>query len=179
MSTNRNNQLESARILFDRVIRDFPIKERLLRVDSEFRILEGVAKEFVADFDFVVKAGDLAFRSSFDDKKKRYVVELGRHGLPYTFTIHNTFTIVAIDPDLHGEVKLRTKLADEDDLQALLSCKTYFVWTRGNMYIGSFAGMMTPLFPHKPSRRSDLAALHGKLNGEILFFDFDDHNFPE
>ena len=39
MSTNRNNQLESARILFDRVIRDFPIKERLLRVGSEFRIL--------------------------------------------------------------------------------------------------------------------------------------------
>ena len=176
---NANMQLEKARILYDRVVGDFPIKERLLRVDSEFRLLEGVAKEFVADFDFVVKTWELDFRSKFDDNQNCYVVKLGRHGLPYPFTVYNAFKIVAIDPDAHGEVKLRTKLADESDLQALCSCDTNFVWTRDDMYIGSFSGMMTPVFSRKPSRRSDLAALHNILHGNILHVDFDDAGFPE
>ena len=112
-------------------------------------------------------------QSVLDSQTNKHVIKLG---FPACLTSFGTIRCVPTQEEDAGQkVVLTCKEASKDDIDTLRTTSVGFVWKHDGAYLGSFGGLISPLFtPYVPSRGYTREEIKSRCGDKLVFFKFED-----
>ncbi len=112
-------------------------------------------------------------QSVLDSQTNKHVIKLG---FPACLTSFGTIRCVPTQEEDAGQkVVLTCKEASKDDTDTLGTTSVGFVWKHDGAYLGSFGGLISPLFtPYVPSRGYTREEIKSRCGDKLVFFKFED-----